>query len=120
MSKKTLVIGASSNPGRYSYKAVHMLVTRKHDTIPLGNKEGMIAGVKILHGFPEIQNVHTVTMYLNAHRQKDYINYILSLNPRRIIFNPGAENPDLEKLARHQNIDVIKACTLVLLANNHY
>lgn len=120
MSKRTLVIGVSPNPGRFSYKAVNKLVLHKHETIAVGVREGEVAGVKIIKGFPQVENVHTVTLYINAEKQEEYIDYILGLKPKRIIFNPGTENTEFENLARSQNIIVYCGCTLVLLSANHY
>jgi uncharacterized protein len=120
MIKKTLVIGASMNPERYSFMAIHKLVTHKHETVALGNKDGMVAGLKILKGFPEINNIHTVALYINPEKQKMYINYILELQPKRIIFNPGTENPHFEKLAKKLNISTTRGCVLVLLSTNRY
>jgi len=120
MSKKTLVIGASTNPERYSYKAIHKLIAHKHETIPLGIKNGKVANLDILKGFPEIKNVHTIALYINPDIQEQYYDYIIKLKPKRIIFNPGTENSYLEKLAKANNIEVIEGCTLVLLASNSY
>ena len=112
----TLVYGASLKPFRYSHRAVHILNTQGYPVIPLGHKEGIIHGQKVLTGHPEIENVHTVTMYLNPANQKEHYNYILSLKPKRIIFNPGAENPELSRLARAKGIYTENACSLVLLS----
>ena len=121
MSKKTLVIGASPNPDRFSNKAIHNLVTHKHETYAIGNREGIVAGVKIHKNHKNFEHIHTVSLYLNPHNQEKYIDYIISLKPkRRIIFNPGTENPGFEKLALHNKIEVLNDCTLVLLHNNKY
>jgi predicted CoA-binding protein len=120
MNKKTIVLGASSNPSRYSYLAVNRLVAHGHTVIAVGKKTGMINSTQITTEHPEEKNVDTVTLYLNAQNQKQYYDYILSLKPNRIIFNPGAENAELEQLALKNNINPMEACTLVLLSTNQY
>jgi predicted CoA-binding protein len=114
--KKTLVLGASPNPSRYAYTAVRRLKANGHEVIPLGIRDGEIDGIKILNGQPDLQDVHTVTVYLNPVRQAEYYGYLLNLRPKRIIFNPGAENPELMQLAKKEGIEVQTACTLVLLS----
>jgi hypothetical protein len=118
--KKTVVLGASPNPERYSNLAVSRLRQRGHPVIAIGVKEGKIDDVDIQTKFPEERDVDTITMYLNPMRQKQYYDYILSLKPKRIIFNPGAENPELEELAQKNNIEPIEACTLVMLSTGQY
>jgi len=120
MVKKTLVLGASEKTDRYSNMAVKKLVANNHDVIAIGNKEAVINDVKILKDTPAIAGVDTVTLYLNPTNQKPYYDYILSLNPKRIIFNPGTENDELEKLATEKGIKTMEACTLVLLSTNQY
>jgi uncharacterized protein len=119
-NKLTLVIGASENEERYSNKAVKMLKAKKHDVIALGNKTGKIDDTPIETEKKPYENIDTITLYINAALQKDYYNYIFSLNPKRIIFNPGAENPELFNLALGKNIIPVEACTLVLLATQQY
>lgn len=118
--KKTLVIGTSPNPDKYSYKAVISLLAHGHPIIPLGIKSGTINGLEILKGFPLIENLDTITLYLGAKRQVMYYDYILKLRPKRIIFNPGAENRELFDLARNNNIEAVEACTLVMLSIGAY
>lgn len=118
--KRTVVLGASNDPSRYSYRAVDLLLRKGIEPIPVGIKKGNINGLDILHGEPELENVHTVTLYLNAERQKAYYDYILGLKPKRIIFNPGTENPELIKLAHEQGIEVEVGCTLVMLTVGSY
>ena len=120
MNKKTLVLGASEKSDRYSNMAVKKLVANNHDVIAIGNKEGEINNLKILKDTPAIDGVDTVTLYLNPANQKPYYDYILSLNPKRIIFNPGTENEELEKLVEDKGIKTMEACTLVLLSTNQY
>ncbi len=118
--KKTLVLGASDNPIRYSNAAVRRLAQDGFEVVPVGVREGEISGVPIQKGQPRLDNVHTITLYLNPQRQKEYYDYILSLRPERIIFNPGTENPELMRLARENGIEVEMACTLVMLAVGQY
>jgi len=120
MNKKTVVLGASPNPSRYSYLAVSRLVAHGNTVIPIGRRKGKINDIDILYGPVEVRDVDTVTLYLNAQNQKQYYDYILSLHPKRIIFNPGAENSELAKLALKNNIQPVEACTLVLLSTNQY
>lgn len=120
MEKKTLVIGASENTERYSNMAVKKLVANNHPVVAIGNKEATINEVKIVKDKPVIKDLDTVTLYLNPANQKPYYDYILSLNPKRIIFNPGTENEELEKLAADKGIKTMEACTLVLLSTKQY
>ena len=120
MSKKTLVLGASLKRERYSNIATNRLVNHGHETIPVGLRVGKLAGQTILTGTPMVEEVDTVTLYLNPKRQVEYYDYILSLQPKRIIFNPGTENPALIALAQKAGIKTEIACTLVLLATNVY
>lgn len=120
MNKKTVVLGASSNPSRYSYLAVNRLSAHGHDVIAVGKREGKINEVEVITDHPSEQNVDTVTLYLNAANQKQYYDYIISLHPKRIIFNPGAENNELAELAKKNNIKPMEACTLVLLTTGQY
>lgn len=114
--KKTLVLGSTPNPARYAYLAVMRLKQRGHEVVPLGIRDGHIEGIEILKGKPVIEGVDTVTLYLNAQRQHEYYDYIFSLHPRRIIFNPGTENPELMRLANEKGIETVEGCTLVMLS----
>ena len=118
--KKTVVIGASDNPSRYSYLAVERLTQYQHPVIALGRKQGSIGNTSILTDRPSIEAVDTVTLYLNEQNQKDYYDYILSLHPKRIIFNPGTENDELFDLAKANGIEALEACTLVMLSTGQY
>ena len=120
MKKKTLVIGASENKERYSNLAVNLLRQYQHPVVAIGNKIGKINDVEIVMGKPELENIDTVTLYLSEKFQKDYFDYIISLHPKRIIFNPGTENTELFQLAFDNNIEPIEACTLVLLKTGQY
>jgi predicted CoA-binding protein len=120
MKKKTLVLGASDNPSRYSFLAINRLVSSGHPVVAVGLKEGEVAGVKIERGTPDFTDVDTITLYLNPRNQEQYYDYILSLNPKRVIFNPGTENPELYRLLRERAIEPEVACTLILLSINQY
>ena len=117
---KTLVIGASANKERYSYKAIHSLVDKSHQVVAIGAKKGMAFDIPIETEKFDFHAVDTVTLYVNPRAQEEYYDYILSLKPRRIIFNPGTENPEFYKILEANNIKYEVACTLVLLATNQY
>lgn len=117
---KTLVIGASSNPERYSFLAVNKLLQYNHEVVAIGLKNEKVATVEIQTGFPDFKNVHTVTLYLNPLRQKEYYDYIISLKPQRVIFNPGTENQEFYSLLEQNGIAYEAACTLVLLSINQF
>lgn len=119
-NKKTLVLGASENPSRYSYMAIHNLVGKEHSVVAIGQKAGEVAGIKIQTKQIPLKNIDTVSLYLNPLRQKDYYNYIIGLQPKRVIFNPGTENPEFYQLLKLNNIKYETACTLVLLSTNQY
>jgi uncharacterized protein len=119
-SKKTLVLGASPNPARYSFLAINKLREHDHPVIAVGKKNSVVAGVPVQSEIAPIPDLDTVTMYLNTENQKNYYDYILSQHPRRVIFNPGAENPEFEKLLADNGIKVLEACTLVLLGTGQY
>jgi uncharacterized protein len=119
-TKKTLVIGASENPARYSNLAVKKLTAYKHPVIALGKKAGAIDSIEIETQKKPFENIDTVTLYLNPLHQKEYYDYIFSLHPKRIIFNPGAENDELADLATEKGIIAQEACTLVLLSTGQY
>ncbi|APY10042.1 CoA-binding protein [Seonamhaeicola sp. S2-3] len=120
MNKKTLVLGASLKPNRYSNYAIQKLVANNHEVVAFGLKKGTVAGVKIDTELLPYKDLHTVTLYLNPKRQKDYYSYIVSLKPERVIFNPGTENPELFSILKENNIHFEVACTLVLLSTNQY
>jgi predicted CoA-binding protein len=120
MQKKTLVLGASANPERYSFLAVERLTAHQHPVVAIGIKAGTIGKTEIITTHPQAEAIDTVTLYLNPSHQKEYYNYILSLHPKRIIFNPGTENQELFDLALQNNIQPIEACTLVMLSTGQY
>lgn len=120
IKKKTLVLGASPNPGRYSYLAVQRLSANEHPVVALGIKKGSIGDTNIETEKKTFNDIDTVTLYLNPTHQKEYYSYILSLAPKRILFNPGTENDELVELANEQGIKTQEACTLVLLSTGQY
>jgi predicted CoA-binding protein len=119
-NKPTVVIGASPNADRYSYKATISLLNHNHTVYPIGIKKGSINGLTIINDKPLIKNIDTVTLYIGPDNQPEWYDYILKLNPKRIIFNPGTENPELIKLSNDKGIETEIACTLVLLNINQY
>lgn len=119
-NKPTVVIGASPNSDRYSNKATLSLQKHGHTVFPIGIRSGKINDLDIITNKPSIENVDTVTLYVGLDNQPAWIDYIMSLKPRRIIFNPGTENPEFEALAESKGIEATEACTLVLLSINQY
>lgn len=117
---KTLVLGASQKPERYSYLAIRSLRKHQIEVVAIGARKGIVEDVEIQTELKDFEDIHTVTLYLSPKNQIPYYSYIISLNPKRIIFNPGTENPELEKLARKNGIDVVEGCTLVMLSNGTY
>jgi uncharacterized protein len=118
--KKTLVLGASENPARYSFLAVNKLTNHQHPVVAIGKRPGHVGDVTIETEKKNFDDIDTVTLYLNPMHQQEYYDYILSLNPKRIIFNPGTENDELYELAQQKGIKVQEACTLVLLGTGKY
>ena len=118
--KDTLVFGASLKPNRYSNIAINRLAEKGIATKAYGLQVGVIHGVEISTNLDDIQNIHTITLYLNPKRQEIHYNEIIKLQPVRVIFNPGTENPPFYKLLEKNGVDVVIACTLVLLATNQY
>jgi uncharacterized protein len=119
-NKYTLVLGASDNPERYSYLAVNSLRKHGHNVAAIGRKKMKVADVEIENEMLPFKDIDTVTLYVNETHQKEYYDYIFSLQPKRIIFNPGAENDELFNLAKQKGINVMEACTLVLLSTGQY
>lgn len=119
---KTVIIGATPNPSRYAFLAASMLSEADFEFVPVGIKTGTVSGKEILdlRSKPVIEDVHTVTLYLSPQNQLEWYDYILSLKPKRIIFNPGTENPEFMELASKNDIEVEAACTLVLVRTNSY
>lgn len=120
MEKKTLVLGGSENPARYGNKAIKALRSKGHPVVSIGVRKGEVLDVDIVTDQQPFEDIDTVTLYLNPTNQQPYYDYILSLKPKRIIFNPGTENIALEQLAEDQGIQTMEACTLVLLSIGRY
>ena len=120
MSHHTVVIGASTKPHRYSYKAINRLRQHNHPVSAISRKEGKVADVDFLIGEPKLEDVHTVTMYIAPEQQAEEIDYILSLSPKRVIFNPGSENRAFMKQLESEGIETLEACTLVLLGTGQF
>jgi predicted CoA-binding protein len=116
----TLVIGASTNPDRYSYKAIMNLLAHGHNVMAVSNKVGELSGVKFMKPFPHLNDIDTVTLYVNSTIQKSYYDYIIGLKPRRVIFNPGTENEEFETVLKENDIEPVEACTLVMLSIGAY
>lgn len=118
--KKTVVLGATDNPARYAYLAVQKLRRFGHEVVPVGLKEGEIDGLKIRKGQPDVEDVDTVTLYVGTRNQAPLYDYIMKLNPKRIIYNPGTENTELQQMAEKKGIENVVGCTLVMLSTGEY
>lgn len=119
-NKTTAVFGSSEKPSRYSNKAILKLRHYGHNVHALGLREGIVEGVKIVTGQPDLQDIHTVTLYLGPQNQPDYYDYIRSLKPKRVIFNPGTENAEFSNILREDGVEVVKYCTLIMLDQGMY
>ncbi len=119
-NKKTLVVGASPKPDRFSNKAIKMLKEYGHDVVALAKRNGIANGVDIRTDFPENEEIHTVTIYLGEKRQPEYYENIIRLNPKRVIFNPGTENAEFKNMLEAKGIETVENCTLVLLRTNQF
>jgi predicted CoA-binding protein len=117
---KTLVFGASTNPNRYAYRAIKRLRSAGIETCAIGGRSGQVGDVEIFTGYPALEDVHTITLYMGAVRLLEHEDYLLSLKPKRIIFNPGAENRPFAYKARSQGVETLEACTLVMLSTDQY
>lgn len=122
MSKKTAIIGASDDPSRYAYLAAQRLLANGHDIIPISIHNGKVQGISFLDlkEKQRVDGIDTITMYINPVHQKEWEDYLLSLQPKRIIFNPGTENRSLEEKAQAKGIETLHACTLVMLGSGQY
>ncbi|MEN8115538.1 MAG: CoA-binding protein [Bacteroidota bacterium] len=119
-NKKTLVIGASTNPARYSNMAIKSLRNHNHEVVALAKRGGTVEGVDIQTEFPANETIHTVTLYVGQQRQPEYYSKIVNLQPERVIFNPGTENDYLAEMLTENGIEAIEACTLVMLSTSQY
>jgi uncharacterized protein len=118
--KKTVILGATNDPSRYAFKAANMLKRYGHPIVPVGQKKGEVAGEMIRNDQPAEEGVDTVTLYVGTRNQEPLYDYIMKLNPKRIIFNPGTENPVLEAMAEEKGIEAVEGCTLVMLSIGVY
>jgi predicted CoA-binding protein len=114
--KKTVILGATADSTRYAYRAAERLQQYEHEFVPIGRKKGEVLGKTIINDRPMVDGVDTVTLYINAQNQIDEYKYILSLKPKRVIFNPGTENEELEKILQNNDIETVEGCTLVMLS----
>ncbi len=112
---KTIVLGATDNPDRYSCKAVKALLRNDFEVVPVGLRNGVIKETEILTGMPPIEDVDTILIYMGAKKQAEFYDYIQNLNPKRVVFNPGAENPELEDILKGKGIKVVKDCALIMI-----
>ena len=120
MIKSTLVIGASLKESRYSNICVKTLASGHFPVTAIGLREGLIDGIQVQAGFPELHDIHTVTLYLGSENQKSWYNYILKLNPERVVFNPGAENQEFENMLSDAGIEVVEGCTIMMVKGGTY
>lgn len=121
MKEHVLVLGASLKPFRYSHIAVKTLISHNYQVTAIGNREGIISGVKVAREIPQkIDFVDTITLYLGPQNQKVYYDIILNLQPKRIIFNPGTENAELERMAQKNGIETLEACTIFMVNQGNF
>ncbi|HYG01271.1 MAG TPA: CoA-binding protein [Chryseosolibacter sp.] len=120
--KKTVIIGATTDRSRYAYIAASMLTSYNHEIVPIGIKKGELFGTHIqdIYEKPDVGDVDTITLYIGPQRQPEWYDYMLSLKPKRIIFNPGTENDTFEQMASDQGVEVVHGCTLVMLRSGQY
>ncbi len=121
-TKLTVVVGATDNPERYAYRATDLLQAKGIPFIPIGIKKGLVFGKEIvdLRQKPDLTNVHTLTLYLGPQNQTEWVDYLIGLAPKRIVFNPGTENPLFFSKAKAAGIEVLEACTLVMLTTGQF
>lgn len=121
-SRLTLVVGATTNPSRYAFSAAQLFSEKNLEFIPIGIKKGELFGKEILdlNVRPDLKNVHTITLYIGPANQTEWIDYLIGLHPKRIIFNPGTENPEFFKKASEAGIEVLTACNLVMLSTGQF
>lgn len=120
--KLTLIVGATDNPERYAYRAADLLQAKGVPFIPIGIKKGIVFGKEIvnLRQKPSLLGIHSITLYLGPPNQTEWVDYLIGLGPKRIIFNPGTENPDFFSKAKAAGIEVLEACTLVMLTTGQF
>ncbi len=119
-NRRTLVIGGSENPARYSNRAIRSLRAKNIEVLAIAKRKGKVLDVEIQTTFPESENINTVTLYIGAKHQPEYYKALLELKPERVIFNPGTENDEFFKMLENNGIEAIEACTLVMLSTGQY
>jgi len=121
-SKLTLIVGATDNPERYAYRAAELLQAKAIPFVPIGIKKGVVFGEEILdlRLKPALGEIHTITLYLGPSNQSEWMEYLIGLGPKRIIFNPGTENPLFFQKAEEAGIEALEACTLVMLTTGQF
>lgn len=120
--KRTLIVGATTNPSRYAFFVAKRFADKNIDFIPIGIKKGEVFGRKILdlRSKPPLDDIHTITLYIGTSHQGEWIDYLIGLKPKRIIFNPGTENPEFFKKASTAGIEALYACNLVMLSSGQF
>jgi predicted CoA-binding protein len=118
--RKIVVLGASPNPERFSYQAVQSLLQRNYTVIAVGIRPGFIGNLPIVAGMPDVASVDSLLLYIGPGHQKDYYESIIKLQPKRVIFNPGTENPELIDLCKKARIEVVLDCSLVMLVTGRF
>ncbi len=121
-NKKTVIVGATTNPSRYAFMAAEKLLENHYEIVPIGVKSGEVFGEPILNigSRPLIGDVDTITLYIGPQHQPEHYEYLLSLKPKRVIFNPGTENVEFEKKVEESGAEALEACTLVMLSTGQY
>jgi len=117
---RTLVLGASLHKNRYAHLAIRRLQHQNFPVVGIGSRTGMVGETSIHTEKIPLKNIHTVSIYLNPENQEEYYSYIVDLNPDRVIFNPGTENPRFEALLSHHKIPFERSCTLVLISTGQF
>jgi predicted CoA-binding protein len=117
---RVLVYGASTNPDRYAFIATELLLSKGHEVVLVGHKSGLVGGTEILHGQPNLESIDTVTLYVGPKNQLDLFAYLMRIQPKRVIFNPGTENPELMQQLAAEGMEVEEACTLVMLHTGQF
>ncbi len=117
---KVLIFGSSTNPDRYSYKAAEMLIEYGHEIIQVGRRDGHAHNQPIFSGHPKVDKVHTLTLYMNPKALMEHKDYLVSLQPARVIFNPGTESVALANVFKENGVEVLNACTLVMLRTSQF
>lgn len=120
--EKVAILGASDNPERYSYKAFKMLQEYGHTPVPVHPSLGTLEGIPVQKQLADLrdQKIDTLTLYVNPKILATYVDQVLALKPKRVIFNPGTESPEIEQKFESAGIQTMEACTLVLLRTNQF